>query len=307
MFYLVTSNQIEVSHILESNNDTTPTPEPFPVPNPTSESPKSPPEPTSSPNPPRTPEPSPSAQPSPQPEPSYPPQPEPSYPPQPEPSYPPQPEPSYPPQPVPYNPPQSMPPPPQPMPYNPPQPVPYIPPQSMPPEPFPQPMAPQPIAATDTVYYYASVLRTLSLILLEDKLTELGCKLNVFNSSWPLVETTVTEATGHYDISMPPKENCSIAWNNAIVELAKIPASILVNTTLTNTTKPGVWNSTVTLSSITNPKQTVVLYIIIGVITAVALIVTIVLIVSLHKGKRDDGYGPVVEEVDDEKYQEDPY
>jgi hypothetical protein len=133
------------------------------------------------------------------------------------------------------------------------------------------------------------------------------CVLTIYNGYWPDIQETETSATGTYNISMPDNTvNCSLAFNSVMAKFANIPSQISINTTITsNTTLKGDWLSTIKIS--TQPtKPTIVLYIIIGVITAVALIITIVLIVSLNR-KRDDGYGPVVDDVDEEKYRDDPY
>jgi hypothetical protein len=133
------------------------------------------------------------------------------------------------------------------------------------------------------------------------------CVLTIYNGYWQDITETDTSATGTYNISMPDNpENCSSAFNSVISKLAHVPSAISINTTITsNTTIKGDWLTTIKIST-QPPKPTVVLYIIIGVITAVALIITIVLIVSLNR-KRDDGYGPVVDDVDEEKYRDDPY
>jgi len=137
---------------------------------------------------------------------------------------------------------------------------------------------------------------------------ELHCNIIILsNGSWPDIAETDSIATGTYNISMPDSiDNCSAAFNTVLGKLTNLPSTITINTTITqNSTTKGDWISTVKISTQTT-KPTVVLYIIIGVITAVALIITIVLIVSLNR-KRDDGYGPVVDDVDEDKYRDDPY
>jgi hypothetical protein len=162
----------------------------------------------------------------------------------------------------------------------------------------------------NSVYFYVLKLKSLSTELIQQKLADNFCRVKIIGDAiWPDVEQNAVRATGYYNITEPhPLQNCSTAFTSVLIMLANIPSTIDVNTTLTpNTTQDNNWTSTVQLSIKPTKTMSVVLYIIIGVITAVALIITIVLIVSLNRGKKEDGYSPVVEEIDDDKYRDDPY
>jgi len=204
-----------------------------------------------------------------------------------------------------------------PMPMNP-EPHPEPGPMPMTPEPGPMPMTPEPYPAPvpGSLSAYVTLIRSLNKSDIENITRTMNCNITIIDMMWPENQLTATIAMGHYNLSHSPKEdmeNCSVAFSLAITQLSKIPSNIVVSTNITNLNltmeSDDLWSCTVTLSVQDNapsPKQTVVLYIIIGVITAVAIIVTIVLIVSINKGREDEDYRPI-EEVDDTKYSKEPY
>jgi len=126
--------------------------------------------------------------------------------------------------------------------------------------------------------------------------------VNFTNAYIPaIVEQTATNVSvtysGLYDLHTFNVSHFNKAFKEVFLSLAhivndtKFDVQITTNTTSNNHTSTHEFNTNVNLyHSLESPKApNTVLYIIIGVITAVALIITVVLIVSLNR-KSPDGY-----------------
>jgi len=123
----------------------------------------------------------------------------------------------------------------------------------------------------------------------------------VSSPSFPTTTEASTNATVIYNCTDPGLEKQKFEWNLQIC-LEVMTSINSDNPTIKLNVTSGINNIThgwqaladfqLVPPTVQKPPATV-LYIIIGVITAVALIITIVLIVSLNYNKENDGYNPI--------------